>query len=84
MSKSFISVETTDEDHNVWLHRYKYERRYDWNNRDRRRHYHKEKHSMQWIQVDPDDDQRDSQIESKSFFFINKGEHDRHGSAIKF
>ena len=39
---------------------------------------------MQWIQVDPDDDQRDSQIESKSFFFINKGEHDRHGSAIKF
>ena len=33
VSKSFIHVDPSDEDHNIWENRYKFEARYDWNNR---------------------------------------------------
>ena len=47
ISKSYISVDTEDEDHNVWKNRYDFERRFDWNNYHRRRHvYYKERHPM--------------------------------------
>ena len=39
---------------------------------------------MHWVQVDPVDDQDGIQTESKSFILIVKGDHDRHGAAIKF
>ena len=79
-----MSVETSNPDENRWKDRYDYINRYDWSDTDDRKDFHTERHPMHWVQIDPLNDEEDSQKESRSFIIIDKGANYRHGSAIKF